>query len=184
MKKEIKIYWLIPIIIISGIFGFLTNSFEFFNFKSEIDLVNLFTLVVTSSLGFYIASTLQNNIEVKKFEKELVYSTIKSLNNKTKNIEKYLSANSLKFNETIKTFKDISGLISELKEVNEFCLVVDNHSIKVLRSIYIEIKPLITGGRVDNNNLTLSSEHIKLSKSKLKKFKNRLIKIMIEVNRK
>ena len=71
MNKSIKIYWLIPVIILSGIFGFYMSSYSFFKFKNEIDIVSLFSLVATTALGIYIASTLQNNIEAKKFEKSL-----------------------------------------------------------------------------------------------------------------
>ena len=184
MKNQIRIFWLVPVILISGIFGYFTNSYSFFKFSYEIDLLNLFELIVTTTIGFYIASSLQKNYDARKFEKELVYNIINNLINKTKNINKFLSLNSLKFNETVKSFKDISSLISELKDINEFCIIVDKNDLEKLRDLYTEIKPLITGGSVSDNNLILTRDHKNLSKTKLDEFKIKLISIMIKTNRK
>ncbi len=184
MKKEINIYWLIPIILISGLFGFLTNSYSFFKFKNEIDLVSLFSLLVTTTFGFYISSTLQKNLEAKKFEKELIQQSIKQLNQKIKNIDKYLSINSLKFSETTRTFKDISSLISELKDLNEICSIIEENEILKLRTLFNDIKPIITGAPTSNNKFVISNEHRSLSKNKLKEFKYNLIKNMVKINRK
>ena len=140
MNRKINIYWLIPIILISGIFGFYTNSYTFFKFKNEIDLVSLVGLVITTTIGVYIASSLQKNIEAKKFEKELNHKLINSLILKIKTLDKYLSANSLKFQETIKLFKTISSLISELKEINEISKMINQNKITELRTLFTEIK--------------------------------------------
>jgi hypothetical protein len=184
MNKSMKIYWLIPVIILSGIFGFYMSSYSFFKFKNEIDIVSLFSLVATTALGIYIASTLQNNIEAKKFEKSLNQNLINSLLSKTKTIDKYLSSNNLKFQETIALFKSLSSLLSELREINEICKVSDCDKITELRTLFSEIKPLITGGNVNNEKLNLTIEHKGLSKTKLKEFRAKLIELMIDTNRK
>lgn len=184
MNKSIKIYWVIPIIILSGIFGFYTSTYSFFKFKNEIDIVSLFSLLVTTAIGIYIASTLQKNIEAKKFEKSLNQNLINSLLSKTKTIDKYLSSNNLKFQETIALFKSLSSLLSELKEINEICKINDCNKIVELRSLFSEIKPLITGSNVNSGELNLTLEHKGLSKTKLKEFRVKLIELMIETNRK
>jgi len=184
MNNKINIYWLIPIILVSGIFGFYTNTYSLFEFKYEIDIINLISLIVTTAIGFYIASSFQKNIEAQKFEKELNHRLIDSLIIKTKTLEKYLSTNSLKFRETIKLFKDLSSLISELKEINEICNVIEQSKITELRASFIIIKPLITGGIVTQNNLVLTTVNKGLSKTKLNTFRTDLIKIMLETNRK
>lgn len=186
MNKSIKIYWLIPVIILSGIFGFYTSSYSFFKFKNEIDIVSLFSLIVTTSIGVYIASTLQKNIEAEKFEKSLNQNLINSLLSKTKTIDKYLSLNNLKFQETVAIFKSLSSLLSELTEINEICKINDCKKIKELRTLFSEIKPLITGGNLcsEKLSLTLTLENKGLSKAKLKEFRGKLIELLIETNRK
>lgn len=183
MNKTISIYWLIPLVIFSGIFGFLTNSYSFFKFKNEIDLLNLIGIIITASIGIYIASSLQKSIEAKKFEKELVIEVFRSLTNKTKFLDKYLSANSLKFKQTVRSFKDISSLISELKELNEICNIVEVDKITELRSCLMEIKPLITGSSVEDEYFKLTLDHKGLSTKKLKDFRKRIISLMMDVNR-
>jgi len=184
MKRKISIYWLIPVIIISGIFGYFTTQYKFFTFKYEIDMVAVISLLITSTLAIYIASSIQQGIESKKFEKDLVYKIISPLIQKTKTIDKYLSINSLKFTETVKTFKDISSLISELKEINEVCLFMEQNKATQIRNLFLEIKRSTTGSQLANNIFILTDEDKGTSLSKIKEFKKELIKIMIEINRK
>lgn len=183
MNKSINIYWIIPIVILSGIFGFLTNSYSYFKFKNEIDLINLIGIVITASIGIYIASSLHKRLEAKKFEKGLVFDSINTLTRKTKFLDKYLSTNSLQFKETVKSFKDISSLISELEEFNEICLIAEKKKITELRGYVNELKPLITGSSVENGQFRLSLDHKSLATKKLKDFRKEIISLMININR-
>jgi hypothetical protein len=70
-KKKINIYWFIPVTITSILFGIYIGDLKFFQIKNEIDLVSFASLFITSSIGIYIASSLQKNIEANKFEKNL-----------------------------------------------------------------------------------------------------------------
>ena len=183
-NKSIKIYWLVPIIITSGIFGYYTSSYSLFKFKYEIDIINFISLILTSSIGFYIASSLRKNIEAKKFEKELSINLIKLLLSEIKSLDMFLSENNLLFNETVILFKSLSSNLSELKEINEICRISDDAKIEKLRELFFELKQLITGGNIRDGKLLLTIEHKGLSKTKLKYFRNRLISLMVETNRK
>jgi len=157
MKQKINILWLIPIVLISGIFGFLTNSFSFFVFKNEIDIINLLTLIITSALGWYLAYNLPKNIDANKFEKELIYDIIKPLNNKIKSLLNDLKSNNLNFKQTVKTFKEISTLISDFEELNDICLIIEEcDMINLIRNDYNNIKHLITNSSVKNESFLLN----------------------------
>ena len=181
--KKINVLWLIPFIAISGIIGYFTNAYVFFDFKYEIDLISLLSLIISSSIGIYIATSLHKNIEAHKFEKGLNYKLIYSLLSKVKSINKYLQNNSLRFNETIKVFKDMSSIISEMKELNDICRVVNDQKIIDVRNNYTEIKILITDSPTNQNYLNVSARNKTLSEAKIRELIQRLNFLIIEINR-
>lgn len=184
MKKEIKVYWLIPAILISSLFGYFTSSFTFFTFKHEFDIISLISLIVTSSIGLYIAINLQKSLTVNKFEKDLIYNLLQSINIKSKSILKHIETNKLQLSLTVIVFKKISSTLTDLEEYAELCEVIDNENVKELRTEYLELKSLITGSKTQNGTLILSNEHKKLAEKKLNSFNKKVIGFILETNRK
>lgn len=183
MNRKIGIFWLIPVILLSGIFGYYTNSYKFFDFKNEIDLVSLITLIVTSAIGIYIASSLQKNIDADKFEKALIFDNIKPITNKIKKISDGIANNTLVFQSTKKWFKDISSQLSELENINNACDIIDCNELDKLRTQYLELKTIITDSKIQGELIQLTSENNTLAKKKLTEFKNNLVSLTIKVNR-
>jgi len=184
MKRKIDSYWILPIIVISGIFGFYTSSYSFFIFKPEIDLLNLLTLITTSTIGVYIASTLQKNIYASQFEKGLIIDSLKSLRKEIKSIDRCLLNNSLGFSETIKTFKEIGNIISEINDYNTCSNTINPVEIKKLKSQYFTLKSLITGGNRTNNTLSITQQNQRRAISNIKIINKHIINLMIKINRK
>lgn len=183
MKKKIGIFWLFPIIILSGIFGYYTNSYELFKFKYEIDIVNLVTLIITSAIGIYIASSLQKNIDADKFEKALIFDNIRPIANKLKKIAEGINNESLSFQNTKKWFKSISSQLSELESINNMCDIIDCNELDKLRSQYLELKTLLTDSKIQGELIELPTEKTILAKKKLIAFKNSITSLTIKVNR-
>jgi len=183
MGKKINFYWIIPVGLISGISGFLSSSFKYFDFNKEINLVNLFSIVVTTSFGVYIASTLRENIEAKKFEKELVHEPIRTLRYELKSLENNLYSNSLMFSEIVNSFKSISSLITEIEDFNNVCLVVNSEDIKKFRMTFNQLKPLVTDNPVYKMKFKLETHDMNSSKKIVKVFQSLLINTMVKINR-
>jgi hypothetical protein len=180
MDRKINIIWVIFLVILSGIFGYYTSSYKFFDFKYEIDIVNLLTLIVTSFIGIYIASSLQKNIDANKYEKNLVIENIKPITSILKNLIEKIRTTNLKFDETIKAFKDVSFHISEFEELNTSCDLIENKELELIRSEYLEVKTLVTNAKVENEVLVLDKLNVE---KRLEVFRKNIVKLLLKVNR-
>jgi len=177
-QKKIAAIWAIPIVIFGIAIGFIANSTTLFQFKNEINFISLLTLIVTSTLGVYIALTLKKNTEAEKFEKNLILQNIDSIKKIILSIEVNLSEEYLNFRTVTKRFSDISKLLTELEEYNEICKLIDPGKIKNLRESLFLSKRKITGvGRKYEEKLIhkkeenmSAREQIKASNKMLKKF--------------
>ncbi len=179
---KINIIWVVLIAIISGIFGFFTSQVSFFTFSSEIDLVNLITLVVTTCFGFYFTFDIQKKLSANTFEKNIFFKGFNKIKDNITIIEDNL--NSLEFEKAVKLFKEMSIDLSDIEEYNGICNLVEKKDIENLKSVLLELKSIITGSKTSDGKLEISEEHKRLSNGKIKGMKKDIIKIIIELNRK
>ncbi len=178
---KVNIIWVILIAILSGIFGFFTSKISFFTFSTEIDLVNLITLVVTTCFGFYFTFNIQKKLSANTFEKNIFFKGFNQIKDSITIIQDNLRH--LEFDKSVKLFREISICLSDLDEYNEICSLMDNDEISNLKSKLLELKSIVTGSSSKENILNISQEHQNLSQNKIKEMKKDIVKIIIKLNR-
>ncbi|MBB3696907.1 hypothetical protein KMW28_22310 [Flammeovirga yaeyamensis] len=147
-KKDILIF--IITISICWIFSEYISNYEYFVWRKEIDIFSVISLLITSSIGIYIAVYLNKSIEASKFEKELIIEEVKKIKPIILEIKQGLLDNKLEFNTTINNFKKMGSRLSEIDQLNKilsFNLNVDDiiEDYRILKRNITGISPLVTG---------------------------------------
>lgn len=177
--------WLeyVSIAIISLILGFYTSSYTFFKFDDEINIIDLLTLLISSLLGVYIATTLQKKVSDDKYEKDLLLSEITQAKSDFKNIYNAVLNDQINFNETVYAFKVISSNLSNLNLLFDVCKIKDKRKISdVIRQARL-LKQIVTNSSVTNNLIILDSiskNHFFLEYNRLSIL---LLELIVETNR-
>lgn len=84
MRKITKIALAIFIFTLGWATGLFAENWSWFVFNNEVSLLEVLSLVITTVIGLYVADVIQNNLESKKFEKEIIFGQFNF-------VEQYLS---------------------------------------------------------------------------------------------
>lgn len=181
MKYKINIFWLILIIPLSVLIGFLTTQYSYFQFAKELNIIDIFTLLFTIFIAFYLTEFIQKNIENKRFEKDLLISNINPILLITSSLKNSIQNRSLNVASTKSELRNISNSLHNLEIYSEMC--ISNLNSSKLKSQYFEIKKLITGGQIQNNDYILNPLQKKTALTKLNEFNIELISGILSINR-
>lgn len=171
-------------VIIGIILGVTFCNWSYFDLKKEIQLDSLFSLVITSIIGIYIAKTIQKQHSSLRNEKEFFISELKDFKKQLEKLYHFADENQFPFNDTKNTFKElnqslnlISGLISE----SENCEGVDfSNLIQQIRSL----RGYITSKSPDaNSNIVLPIREKIRVEQELNLVKKSLYTIILTVNK-
>ena len=84
MRIITKIVVAIVIFALGWVVGLFAENWSWFEFSNEVSLLDVISLVITTAIGLYVAVVIQNNIENKRAEKEIIYGQFNF-------VEQYLS---------------------------------------------------------------------------------------------
>ena len=84
MRTITKIAIAIVIFAIGWVVGLFAENWSWFEFSNEVSLLDVISLVITTAIGLYVAVVIQNNLENKRAEKEIIYGQFNF-------VEQYLS---------------------------------------------------------------------------------------------
>lgn len=170
-------------VIVGIIMGVTFCNWSYFDLKKEIQLDSVFSLVITSIIGIYIAKTIQKQHSSLRNEKEFFISELKDFKKQLEKLYHFADENQFPFNDTKNTFKElnqslqlISGLISESKN----CKGVDfSNLIQQIR----HLRRYITSKSPDtNSNIVLPISEKIWVEQELTTVKKSLYKIILTVN--
>lgn len=84
MRTITKIAVAIVIFALGWVVGLFAERWSWFEFSNEVSLLDVISLVITTAIGLYVAVVIQNNLENKRAEKEIIYGQFNF-------VEQYLS---------------------------------------------------------------------------------------------
>lgn len=73
MRTITKIAVAIVIFALGWVVGLFAENWSWFEFSNEVSLLDVISLVITTAIGLYVAVVIQNNLENKRAEKEIIY---------------------------------------------------------------------------------------------------------------
>ena len=167
-----------------GIFlGMLFCNWSYFEFEKTIKYSDLFTLLVTTGIGLYIAVILTHKEGSSRAERDFFMDEIKSIIRRIDKLKLYASANQFPFNETKKIFKEINENLYSLEEllrVSSSCNSVAledeiRQNIWAARRLILNVSPV-------NNFITLNLQDQVSSETQLRSIRMSLSKLILRVN--
>ena len=84
MRTITKIAVAIVLFALGWVVGLFAENWSWFVFSNEVSLLDVISLVITTAIGLYVAVVIQNNLENKRAEKEIIYGQFNF-------VEQYLS---------------------------------------------------------------------------------------------
>lgn len=73
MRTITKIAVAIVIFALGWVVGLFAENWSWFEFSNEVSILDVISLVITTAIGLYVAVVIQNNLENKRAEKEIIY---------------------------------------------------------------------------------------------------------------
>lgn len=73
MRTITKIAVAFVIFALGWVVGLFAENWSWFEFSNEVSLLDVISLVITTAIGLYVAVVIQNNLENKRAEKEIIY---------------------------------------------------------------------------------------------------------------
>lgn len=178
MDRNLKICWLLIIVPVSIFLGYITNSYEYFVIEKNINLVDLFNLIITIFIAFYFSFYLQKQTEKDKMEKDFIMNKLYPILRDCESLKSFVRSNpnKNKINEIL------SNISNSLYYSNKFSIAC-NKKIDVddLKNKMISFKSTITGGKMNNNRYIIND--IKKSTKEIEEFEELLVKQIIRTNK-
>lgn len=76
MRTITRIAVAIVLFALGWIVGLFAENWSWFKFSNEVSLLDVISLVITTAIGLYVAVVIQNNLESKRVEKEIIYGQL------------------------------------------------------------------------------------------------------------
>jgi hypothetical protein len=171
------------LLVVGCLVGVFCCNFTFFEFEKQISFVDLSSLLVTSIIGLYIATKIQDSQSIQKTEKEIFISELKEILLKISFIKACYDANQFPFSDTVKFFKDINTdvhLINDLTDTSKKCRNVE---FKNMFSYLQSMRNTITMISPHNGVINLSNDDLIIVDSMLSNLKKEAYSLILEINK-
>lgn len=76
MRTITKIAIAIVLFALGWVVGLFAENWSWFVFNNEVSLLDVLSLVITTAIGLYVAVVIQNNIENKRVEKDIIFGLL------------------------------------------------------------------------------------------------------------
>lgn len=178
MDKNISACWLLTVVPTSIFLGYITNSYEYFSIEKEINLVDLFNLIITIFIAFYFSNYLQKQTEQNKIEKDFIINKLKPILKDCESIKNCVENNNLGKKKIDELLSNISN---GLYYSNQFSIICDKKiGIDELKNKMFVVKRQITEKIKDRKYLV---QDIRLSLKEIEEFEKLLFKQIIDINK-
>lgn len=171
------------LILISGvIIGVFASNFEYFKLDSSISLSDIISVVIASSLGLYIADTIQSKLNNNKSEKDIITNELKEILIEINNLKQQNNRNLFQFRETVNLFKELNQSVNLVKTLLTESSNCKHISIDNVHDDIIHLRAVITGISPVNDIIYTNSVRNEVDK-RLTVLKTSLYKIMFKINK-
>lgn len=199
MKNRTIIYFTCSFFAGGVVFLYL-QDIRWFVYGNDISLFDVFELCITSAIGIYIASSLQTNLESRRYEKDIIFSRIDYIDNSLDALLSEIMSNPtvsvFRLNGTVGSCRKIWSKVSQLfrdRYAKEYNLETLMCFAKKLQNEMILVSKLSTGMEISGNqetnimvkdNLcTYSEKRRNEILSEMSNIKNLITDIKLEINR-
>ncbi len=176
-------YFIYFCLLTSGVLlGVFLCNFSYFVFEKTINISDLISLLVTSVIGIYIATTVSRVFTKNNSEKEFLINEVKSILKIVNQVLDQVNDRSLPFNKTVNNFK----------KTNENLLLIEN-LIKSSHCKAISIDKIIRNLLLLRNNATrispingfiiLNPADYNLIRANTVLLKSELYKLIFDINK-
>jgi hypothetical protein len=176
--------YIYAIFLASGILlGVFFCNFSYFVFEKTIKVTDLISIGITSSLGIYIATSVNKVFKKNNSEKEFLIKEIKSSLKIVNELIGLIHDKSLPFGKVVNKFKTINEdllLIERLIE-SSHCKGIN---ISVVRNELIILRNKVTSISPTNGNIILDSTNYNVARVQVLKLKSLLYNLVFEINKK
>lgn len=84
MRIITRIAILVTTFVLGWIIGLFVENWSWFVFSNEVSLIDVIALVITTTIGIYVADVIQGNLDSKRVEKDIIFGQFNY-------VEQYLS---------------------------------------------------------------------------------------------
>lgn len=112
-----KIGFIVPSLIVGLLFGFLFSNYEYFQFDSEINLIDLLNLMVSVFLAVYISIYLADKNSKNHVKRDYTIKEINEVSMLHKQLKSCADANQYPFETTKAHFKEINLQLVFLEQI-------------------------------------------------------------------
>lgn len=178
MDKNISACWLLTVVPTSIFLGYITNSYEYFSIEKEINLVDLFNLIITIFIAFYFSNYLQKQTEQNKIEKDFIINKLKPILKDCENLKSSIKNSNLDRKKIDNLLSNISNGLYYSNQFSTLCR--KNIEISNLKIKMFSVKKNITE-KVKGEKYIV--QDIKLSIKEIEEFEEMLVKQIILINK-
>ncbi|RZK22242.1 MAG: hypothetical protein EOO43_09845 [Flavobacterium sp.] len=169
------------LLIVGVALGVFFCNYSYFVFEKEISYFDLFSLVVTTSLGIYITVRIGRVLNKENSEKQLLIDEVKVSIKLVDEINSKIDARSFSIQSMASEFKMLNEnlhLIVKLLEASH-CKSV---KADILRDSFKTCRRALTGYRVVNNNVSLTPSQATNGKRLSSNLKQQYFKLIFSIN--
>lgn len=186
--KKLNPEFLLNLAIFFGglIFGLICTHIYEATLKPEINISDLFGLVLTSIVGIYLGNTIQKQQSSSRFEKEYLISELKNIIQKIEQNQFFKNFNNIDFNVSKSEFQELNIIITNFENIVLESTISDKINFKELRNSFsifrksiLNISPTIGLLMI----LTTNTQKTAINKA-YKNFRKELFKKIVEINNK
>ncbi|GIM48823.1 hypothetical protein [Capnocytophaga stomatis] len=179
MDKKISILWLVIIVPICMFLGYLTNSYIYFSIEKNINILDLFNLIVTIFIAFYISHFLQKQTEKNRIEKDLIISKLSPILKESEQIKNFVKNNHLNKKKTDECLTNISNSLYYSDKFSTICK--KKMDIESLKKKMFEMKRKITNGKIQNKKYILTD--LTSSVKEIEQFEEAIVLQIVSINK-
>lgn len=173
------------LVIIASLFvgvlsGFVIDNWSFFSFNSNISIEAIISVLITTSLGIYIASILQKRISSNNSIKAIIINELESYKKEIDDLMKLLDSSKQVTDVNLK-LKNLSSKLTYIEDVLELCKL-KNDEISTIKNKLFMLKRKLTDRPASNGEYQISNIEIGEIRNRTRGLKQTLIKLIISIN--
>lgn len=175
------IYYLLAICFGVSI-GVLISNWSYFTLEKEISIGDIFSLIITTFVGIYIAKTIQGQLDSERSEKDILIDELKEVKEDIVIVERNNDSGIFSFDDAKRQFKVTNQKILLIEELLKESRNCKNIKCNKLQDTFSDIRRLILDISPVNGFIYIGSKKNDVEQ-KVIEFKSQLYKLIVSVNK-
>lgn len=176
--------WLrgIAFISLGCLLGVLFSNYEYFSLDATIEVSDVFSLVITSMIGLYIAQNIQKQQNSDRKEKDFIIDEIQDLRKDFIVLDGFNETGVFPFEQTKTLSKSINRKLTQLEKLIQLSSYCRGTKVDEIQKGFRSIRRLILQVSPFNNQITLSIRQKNNLDTKINSLVQEIYKLILKVN--